>query len=113
MPPKDRSASTSACFISIDVLRERFLAQSRAGRKPILIGVGGCWTGLDLSDGTIPADRDNTLTDLIIPLAPFGATRSLTHAWRKRKFGMAVEIAAMLAMFRTSAASRNVVGIKA
>lgn len=99
---------TQADGLSLDALREAFLRVVAAGQRPCLIGVGAAWTGLDLSgDGLaaltgrpVPAPEDNVLTDLVIPTAPVGINRSLTHEWRRERQGMVAEIGATSITFR-------------
>lgn len=51
--------------------------------RPILIGTGSAWTGIDLrADDSIPPEEDRVLTDLFIANLPFGTNRSTTHATR-------------------------------
>jgi Rad3-related DNA helicase len=58
--------------------QDQFVAAYRAGIKPVLIGVGSAWTGLDLSDKTVPSEADFLLTDLIIGCMPIGLNRTAT-----------------------------------
>jgi CRISPR type IV-associated DEAD/DEAH-box helicase Csf4 len=93
---------------SLDKLRHTFLERVAEGKKPLLMGVGSAWTGLDISgDGLaaltghpVPASHDNVLTDLIIPVAPIGMNRSLTHEWRRERQGMPAEIGMTAIMMR-------------
>ncbi|EPG9350567.1 helicase C-terminal domain-containing protein [Pseudomonas aeruginosa] len=52
----------------------------RAGLKPVWLGLGAAWTGIDLSD-ELAADpvEDHMLSDLVITRLPVGLNRSLTH----------------------------------
>lgn len=84
----------------IDALRARFKELSAAGGRPCMLAVGAGWTGLDLSDTDSPADQDNLLTDLVIPTAPIGTNRSLTHEWRRQISGVMPEFTATSMMFR-------------
>lgn len=69
-----------------------FLMQSDQGSKPIWLAVGGAWTGLDvggheprqglLGKTPLPPEKDNVLTDLVIPRLPFGTNNSITHLRR-------------------------------
>lgn len=94
--------------MALDKLRHAFLECAAKGTKPILVGVGSAWTGLDISgDGlsaltgnAVPASQDNVLTDLIIPTAPVGTNRSLTHEWRRERHGMVAEIGMTSIMMR-------------
>lgn len=89
--------------IGLEAVRLRFLSVSFAGEhRPCLIGVGAAWTGLDLSADAltsifgkeIAVAEDRVLTDLIIPVAPIGTNRSLTHEWRRERAGIVAEIGA-------------------
>lgn len=64
--------------------RSRFITAAQAGHKPVWIAVGAAWTGLDVNGAEvgIPADRDNILTDLVIPRIPFALNRTMTHYHR-------------------------------
>lgn len=85
---------------SLESLRSAFLALAARGERPCLVAVGAAWTGLDLSpEGVAPGD-DNVLTDLIIPVAPLGTNRTLTHEWRRERTGVVAEIGATSIMFR-------------
>lgn len=85
---------------SLDAVRRRFLECSAAGERPCLLAVGGAWTGLDLSADALTSftgtmltpEEDRVLTDLIIPIAPIGVNRSLTHEWRREKTGVMAEV---------------------
>jgi len=93
---------------SLDSLRIAFLEMVAAGRRPCLLAVGAAWTGLDLSGAGLSAvtgkavkpSEDNVLTDLIIPTAPIGTNRSLTHEWRRERMGMMAEVGATSITFR-------------
>ena len=76
---------------SADVFRKK----GAAGEKPIWIATGAAWTGLDLSDKTVPDERaheDMLLTDLIIPNLPFGLDRGTTHMARMNRIGFGAEV---------------------
>ena len=80
-----------------------FVDLYRAGIKPVWLGTGGAWTGLDLRDLPVPLERaheDNLLTDLNINRIPFGVNRSLTHQHRKETFGFACEKTEVEFIFR-------------
>lgn len=47
--------------------------------RPVWVGVGSAWTGINLVDHSVPAEQDQTLTDLVICRLPFGVNRSLSH----------------------------------
>lgn len=61
-------------------LRARFIELYRSGIKPVWIAVGSVWTGLNLSDLSIPAEEDNLLTDLIIPRTPYSLNQTISAA---------------------------------
>lgn len=62
-------------------LKAEFLEAARAGERPLMLCVGAAWTGLSLWDEAVP----DALTDLVIPLAPFGVGRSVTQQERERR----------------------------
>ena len=53
------------------------------GDRPVWLGLGAAWTGIDLSDEQVsdPSD-DSMLSDLVITRLPVGLNRSLTHERR-------------------------------
>jgi CRISPR type IV-associated DEAD/DEAH-box helicase Csf4 len=68
---------------------QEFVRLTKAGKKPLMLGVGAMWTGVDLHGGnhalfeeTVPAAKDNVFTDLIIPMLPFGMNNTPTHLMR-------------------------------
>lgn len=71
-----------------------FKQMARAGRRPIWIGTGAAWTGLDLADDLVPDDNaaeDLLLTDLVIPNVPFGLDNTTTHVTRVNRIGFGME----------------------
>jgi len=56
-----------------------------AGKRPVLLGLGGAWTGMDIHK----KDDDAILSDLIVACLPVGFNRSTTMQGRKAKFGIA------------------------
>jgi CRISPR type IV-associated DEAD/DEAH-box helicase Csf4 len=80
--------------------RSRFLALAAQRKRPLMLALGGAWTGLDLSLPGVPPDEDNVLTDLVIPLAPLGVNRSITQEHRRRRRGVLVDAMAALVVFR-------------
>ncbi|WP_455233418.1 helicase C-terminal domain-containing protein [Geopseudomonas aromaticivorans] len=69
------------------------------GRRPVWLGVGNAWTGIDLSapsdpgkEDFIPAAEDQVLTDLVITRLPLGLNRSLTHHRRQLIAGFRITI---------------------
>lgn len=55
-----------------------FISLTQQGLRPIWFGIGGAWTGLDVSgkDVGVPAGSDNVLTNLVITRLPIGLKRS-------------------------------------
>jgi CRISPR type IV-associated DEAD/DEAH-box helicase Csf4 len=87
------SIVSAAPELSLRTQSQNFLRVSHQGLKPLWIAVGAAWTGLDIGGhepweelfgAQIPANRDNVLTDLVIPRLPFRTNQSLTHMWRIR-----------------------------
>ncbi len=67
------------------VLDAQYRALHRAGLKPVLLGVGAAWTGVDFRDETIPdskAAQDMLLTDMIITRLPINLNRTPTMQQR-------------------------------
>jgi len=69
---------------------DQYRALYRAGIKPVWIGLGAAWTGIDLSDAEAPAHTDMMLSDLVIIRLPVGLNRSLTHMRRVAIAGFGV-----------------------
>ena len=57
---------------------DEFKSIYKKGGRPVLIGLGPAWTGLDLSDKESDPLNDNLLTDLVIACCPIGLNRSPT-----------------------------------
>ena len=55
-----------------------FISLAKKGLRPIWFGIGGAWTGLDVSgkDIGVSAEFDNVLTNLVITRLPIGLNRS-------------------------------------
>lgn len=70
-----RDASASVCML-------QYRALHAAGIKPVWLGLGAAWTGIDLTDHGVSAGDDTLLTDLIITRLPLGVNRTLTHERR-------------------------------
>lgn len=77
--------------ITISEQQRKYLQLASQGKKPIWLGLGNAWTGINLSGGDpmkdvcgieIAPEDDNVLTDLIIPRLPFGINKSVTHTYR-------------------------------
>jgi hypothetical protein len=71
---------------------QQFRQQFASGIKPLWLGVGNAWTGIDLADKEAPAEQDLLLTDLYIPRLPYGCNRTLTHRRRVAALGFMVEV---------------------
>lgn len=84
--------------------KNEFIASHRAGRRPILIGLGSAWTGLDLLDkeyeGDENAHKDLLLTDEVILRAPLGINRSTTMLTRIEHRGTDPIIKEALLLFK-------------
>ena len=94
--------------VSIELAKARFLQATALGVRPCLLAVGSAWTGLDISGDAltaitgrpVPPEEDLVLTDLVIPNAPIGVNRTLTHQWRRERIGTLAEISAVSMLFR-------------
>ena len=90
----NRLIAQDRALLPLSQAMAEFRKQSAAGGRPIWLGLGGAWTGIDLRDerfSDADAHLDNLLTDLVIPALPFGANRSITHESRVARAGFAVE----------------------
>ncbi len=58
------------------------------GLRPVLIGVGTAWTGVDLSDGDVSPEQDFLLTDLVITRLPVNLNSSLSMQQRVTAMGL-------------------------
>jgi ATP-dependent DNA helicase DinG len=56
------------------VFRERHAK----GYRPILIGLGAAWTGVNLRDDSVPPSQDTLATDLVIACLPVGLNQTST-----------------------------------
>ena len=79
--------------ISVGSQAAEFMMHSHAGKKPLWLGVGSAWTGVDIGGHSpwqqlfgepLSAEMDNVLTDLVVPRLPFRTNQSLSHLWRMR-----------------------------
>ena len=59
------------------------------GLRPVMLGLGGAWTGIDLTDPSVPPERDNLLTDLVIVRMPVGLNRTNSALARIERSGTA------------------------
>ena len=58
---------------SVSKQKKAFIESAAAGRKPIWLGLGAAWTGLDINGDEVglAAENDNLLVDLVILKVPF------------------------------------------
>lgn len=78
--PQERGtkfAATEAVF------RERH----KKDYRPILIGLGTAWTGVNLRDETVPPSQDTLATDLVIACLPVGLNQTSTMRTRTEYAG--------------------------
>ena len=66
----------------------RFRSAYAMGLRPILLGLGVAWTGVDLTDKSVPEKDDFLLTELVIGCLPIGLNRSSTMAARIESKGV-------------------------
>lgn len=69
----------------------RYRALHKSGVRPLWLGLGSAWTGVDLSDSDKDAADDWLLTDVYVPRIPWGLNHSMTHIRRRQALGMRVE----------------------
>lgn len=65
----------------LELTRAAFIERGRRGIRPILIGLGGAGTGMNIKDDTVPDERaqdDLLMTDLVILRTPIGLNRTNT-----------------------------------
>ncbi|MFK4136678.1 helicase C-terminal domain-containing protein [Pseudomonas luteola] len=70
------------------------------GQRPVWIGVGSAWTGIDLSDQSVEPKDDYLLSDLVICRLPFSTNRTLTHHRRMLVAGRGIDVQESVWMFR-------------
>lgn len=80
---QSQNKSASACAV-------QYKALYRSGLKPVWLGLGAAWTGIDLSDEDVPPQEDRMLTDLIITRMPLGISRTMMHERRVRIYGFSI-----------------------
>lgn len=68
--------------ISASMCAAQFKTAHKSGRRPVWIGLGAAWTGINLSDSEVDPAEDTMLTNLVITRLPVGLNRSLTHERR-------------------------------
>lgn len=67
---------------SATLCASQFRSLYAAGQRPVWVGVGAAWTGIDLHDPQAQPEEDRMLTDLVVTRLPLGANRTLTHERR-------------------------------
>ncbi len=77
-----------------------FRALPGIGHRPVWLGVGSAWTGIDLSDYKAEPAQDRLLTDLVITRLPVGLNRTITHDRRVQIAGFRIIAQEALWMFR-------------
>ncbi|HIQ55042.1 MAG TPA: hypothetical protein EYH51_17540 [Pseudomonas pachastrellae] len=68
----------------------RYREMYKAGIKPIWLGTGAAWTGVDLSDHDVEPAEDMMLSDLLVTRLPVGLNRTLTHERRAQVAGFGI-----------------------
>lgn len=66
----------------------QFRAAHANGDRPILLGLGVAWTGIDLKDASVSAGQDTLLTDLVIVRLPVALNRTNAMLARMERTGM-------------------------
>lgn len=70
----------------IELVQAKFIA--RKDLRPVWIGVGAAWTGLDIREGShVPPEQDRLITDLVITRLPIGLNRTNTMLSRIDRIG--------------------------
>ncbi len=64
-----------------------FRDRHKAGLRPILVGLGTAWTGVNLRDETVPPSQDTLATDLVIACLPVGLNQTSTMRSRTEATG--------------------------
>lgn len=86
---KDRLIAQGA-VMGASTCAARFREAYAAGLRPVWVGVGSAWTGIDLSDDSVEPQDDRMLTDLVITRLPMGVNRTLTSERRAAIAGFSV-----------------------
>lgn len=82
-------SATQGASVSATKYRQAYAA----GLRPVWIGVGAAWTGINLNDKDAKsAADDKMLTDLVITRLPLGTNRTLTHERRAAIAGFSVVV---------------------
>lgn len=61
-----------------EALAREFRAKHAKGMRPVLLGLGSAWTGVDLVDADVPPEEDTLLTDLVVARLPINLNQSAT-----------------------------------
>jgi ATP-dependent DNA helicase DinG len=64
-------------------LQAQFRELHRAGKRPVFLGAGKAWTGLEFVDHEVPPEQDFLLTDLIITRLPYNSNRTPCAEFRR------------------------------
>ena len=75
--------------VKFSVTEERFRQAHKQGLRPVLLGLGAAWTGIDLKDDSVENDeQDLLLTDLVVVRLPVALNRSNAMLARIERTGM-------------------------
>jgi Rad3-related DNA helicase len=66
----------------------RFRLAHSQGIRPVLLGLGAAWTGIDLKDAAATDEQDLLLTDLVLARLPIGLNRNNSMTARIERMGM-------------------------
>lgn len=66
----------------------QFRAKHAAGIRPVMLGAGVAWTGVDLVDAAVPPAADWLLTDLVVARLPINLNQSTTSHSRTQNMGL-------------------------
>jgi len=86
--------------VSIQMQKERFIAEAKDNTKPVWLATGAAWVGLNITDVHERAEDDFCLTDLVVVRAPMSLNRTSTHFTRRRSWGMLADIFEAAIRFR-------------
>lgn len=91
---------TQSKKMSASMCATQFKALHQAGLRPVWLGLGAAWTGINLSDESAAPEKDTLLSDLVITRLPMGANRSLTHERRVAMIGFGAAVQEAIWLFR-------------
>lgn len=66
----------------------QYKAKHAAGLRPVLLGAGVAWTGVDLVDPGVAPGQDWMLTDLVVARLPINLNKSSTSYGRTQNMGL-------------------------